>query len=219
MEKIFSLLSGSTDETHQWGIRLGANLSCPFLIGLVGDLGSGKTVLVQGIARGMRISTPVKSPSFTIVQEYPGRHPLFHFDLYRIQSEEEMFYLGYQEYFYQEKAGVVIEWVDKIPHLLPSEYLVPGDSSGWDTHFGMFGHSYFSGRNYLSFTERVPGMFLRRILSKKRRSGYKGFPLLFLFFRGDIQEGGKFCPPESKTGTFPPNTEALAKFCGQTGKS
>jgi len=123
MEKIFSLLSGSTDETRQWGRRLGVNISCPFLVGLVGDLGSGKTVLVQGIAQGMRINTPVKSPSFTIVQEYSGRHPLFHFDLYRIQSEEEMFYLGYQEYFYQEKAGVVIEWADKIPHLLPSEYL------------------------------------------------------------------------------------------------
>lgn len=86
---------------------------------LIGDLGTGKTALTKYIAQGMGIQDLITSPTFTIVQEYySGRLPLYHFDVYRVSDLEEMFELGYEEYFYGE--GVcVIEWADLIKELLP----------------------------------------------------------------------------------------------------
>jgi len=91
------------------------------VISLTGDLGVGKTVFTQGLARGLGIEEPVNSPTFTIVQVYEeGRLPLYHFDVYRIGDIEEMDEIGYEDYFYGE--GVcLIEWADLIKEILPEQ--------------------------------------------------------------------------------------------------
>lgn len=88
---------------------------------LEGDLGVGKTVFAKGFALGLGITEPITSPTFTIIQEYEqGRLPFYHFDVYRIADEEEMFELGYESYFFGH--GVcLIEWASLIQGLLPAE--------------------------------------------------------------------------------------------------
>lgn len=88
---------------------------------LEGDLGVGKTVFAKGFALGLGITEPITSPTFTIIQEYEqGRLPFYHFDVYRIADEEEMFELGYENYFFGQ--GVcLIEWASLIQGLLPAE--------------------------------------------------------------------------------------------------
>ena len=86
-----------------------------------GDLGVGKTVFTQGFAKGLGIDEAVNSPTFTIIQEYDeGRLPLYHFDVYRIGDPEEMYEIGYEDYFYGQ--GVcLIEWAKLIEELIPDE--------------------------------------------------------------------------------------------------
>lgn len=100
---------------------LGSRLQKGDILALIGDLGTGKTALTKAIALGMGVTDTITSPTFTIVQEYTtGRLPLYHFDVYRINDPEEMFELGYEEYFFGQ--GVcVIEWADLIEELLPEE--------------------------------------------------------------------------------------------------
>lgn len=109
------------EDTAEWGRILGANLRAGDVIALVGDLGAGKTTLTQAIAQGMGIADDVTSPTFTLVQEYDGRVPLFHFDVYRIDADA-LLDIGFEDYF--ARGGVVlIEWADKILSLLPAENL------------------------------------------------------------------------------------------------
>ena len=107
------------EETRAFGLELGASLRKGDIVALIGDLGTGKTALTKYIAEGLGIRETITSPTFTIVQEYrQGRLPLYHFDVYRIGDPEEMYELGYEEYFYGD--GVcVIEWADLIEELLP----------------------------------------------------------------------------------------------------
>lgn len=106
-------------ETKGFGIELGKSLRQGDVVALIGDLGTGKTALTKYIAQGMGIQDLITSPTFTIVQEYySGRLPLYHFDVYRVSDLEEMFELGYEEYFYG-KGVCVIEWADLIKELLP----------------------------------------------------------------------------------------------------
>lgn len=109
------------NETKKFGLDLGNILEKGDVVALIGDLGTGKTALTKYIAEGLGIAGPITSPTFTIVQEYhDGRLPLYHFDVYRIGDPEEMYELGYEEYFYGQ--GVcVIEWADLIEELLPEE--------------------------------------------------------------------------------------------------
>ena len=89
---------------------------------LIGDMGVGKTVFVQGLAKALEIHEPVCSPTFTIVQVYEeGRIPFYHFDVYRIGDIEEMEEIGYQDYFYGEGISL-IEWANLIEELLPETY-------------------------------------------------------------------------------------------------
>ena len=113
----------SEQEVVEYGIRLGREAHPGQVIALTGDLGAGKTTLTKAIARGLGISETVTSPTFTIVKEYrSGRLPLFHFDVYRIGDVEEMYELGYEEYFFGD--GVcVIEWADLIEELIPEDAL------------------------------------------------------------------------------------------------
>ena len=123
LEKTLTIYTRSEEETLSLGRKLGQKLFFPSLIALMGDLGSGKTVFTRGIAAGIGIKDVVKSPSFLIVKEYSGPVPLYHFDLYRISSSEELDFLGWQEYFYSREGVVVIEWADKILDILPSSRL------------------------------------------------------------------------------------------------
>lgn len=113
------LILKNEDETRAFGLELGASLRKGDIVALIGDLGTGKTALTKYIAEGLGIRETITSPTFTIVQEYrQGRLPLYHFDVYRIGDPEEMYELGYEEYFYGD--GVcVIEWADLIEELLP----------------------------------------------------------------------------------------------------
>ncbi|MFR7985783.1 tRNA (adenosine(37)-N6)-threonylcarbamoyltransferase complex ATPase subunit type 1 TsaE [Zhenpiania hominis] len=113
------LILKNEEETRAFGLELGASLRKGDIVALIGDLGTGKTALTKYIAEGLGIRETITSPTFTIVQEYrQGRLPLYHFDVYRIGDPEEMYELGYEEYFYGD--GVcVIEWADLIEELLP----------------------------------------------------------------------------------------------------
>lgn len=111
--------TSSPEETFQVGKRLGEEAQAGQVYTLVGDLGVGKTVLTQGVARGLGIAEPICSPTFTIVQVYEeGRLPFYHFDVYRIADVDEMEEIGYEDYFFGE--GVcLIEWASLIEELLP----------------------------------------------------------------------------------------------------
>lgn len=114
----------SVNETIRLGARLGRLVSEGSLIALTGELGSGKTTLIKGIAEGLGVkdSRYVNSPSFVIVKEYEGKIPLYHFDVYRLDDPSSLDTVGYKEFFYGDGA-TVIEWADKIRGLLPDEYL------------------------------------------------------------------------------------------------
>lgn len=106
-------------ETAAFGIDLGERVCPGTVIALTGDLGAGKTTLTKAIAQGLGISDIITSPTFNIVKEYDGgRLPLYHFDVYRIGDADEMYELGYEEYFYGNGVCVV-EWADLIEDLLP----------------------------------------------------------------------------------------------------
>lgn len=111
--------SFSEKDTFELGRKLGEKVRPGQICTLDGDLGVGKTVFTKGLARGLGITEPVSSPTFTIVQEYEGgRLPLYHFDVYRIEDPEEMEEIGCDDYFYGN--GVcLIEWAEKIRELLP----------------------------------------------------------------------------------------------------
>lgn len=111
------------EDTFAIGEKIGREAVPGQVCTLTGDLGVGKTVLTQGIARGLGIEEPVNSPTFTIVQIYEsGRLPLYHLDVYRIGDVEEMEEIGYEDYFYGEGLCIV-EWANLIEELLPPEYM------------------------------------------------------------------------------------------------
>lgn len=112
--------TNSVADTVELGRKLGSMLQKGDNVCLFGDLGTGKTAFTNGIAKGLGISGYITSPTFTIVNEYEGRLPLYHFDVYRIGDADEMIDTGYYEYI--DGDGVtVIEWADLIREILPSE--------------------------------------------------------------------------------------------------
>ncbi|MEW5801817.1 MAG: tRNA (adenosine(37)-N6)-threonylcarbamoyltransferase complex ATPase subunit type 1 TsaE [bacterium] len=117
------LYSLSPQESHRLGQILGESLSTGFLVALSGDLGAGKTSLIQGIARGLKVRDRyITSPTFTLINEYQGMCPVYHFDVYRLSDPQEMEDLGYEEFFYGEGVTLV-EWAEKIENLLPEDHL------------------------------------------------------------------------------------------------
>lgn len=105
-------------ETVHEGEKLGTTLSPGAVVALYGELGAGKTAFVRGLAAGLQISSSVSSPTFTIVNEYDGIIPLFHFDMYRLDSETELYDIGWFDYL--ERGGVcAVEWSEKVPGAFP----------------------------------------------------------------------------------------------------
>ena len=128
MIKIPSVITTSlTEETEAIGASLASLLSSdptlPRFIALYGDLGVGKTAFVRGLSSVMAPGRAVRSPTFSLVNEYrvAGKKPLFHFDMYRIESEDDLWSIGFEDY---PDAGIcVAEWCEKIPFALPEVYL------------------------------------------------------------------------------------------------
>ena len=111
-EQEHMLTTRSVEETLQIGEVLGKLLEPKDVILLQGDLGTGKTAFTQGIGRGLDVHGTINSPTFTILKEYTGRLPLYHFDLYRLEDPEEFLTLGFEEYF--DQSGVcVVEWAER----------------------------------------------------------------------------------------------------------
>lgn len=111
----------TTDETEtmELGQKMAGRLKKGDVLALIGDLGTGKTAFVKGLARGLSIHEPITSPTFTLVHSYESpKMNLNHFDVYRISDEEELFEIGFEEYLYAGEL-CVIEWADLIPNLLP----------------------------------------------------------------------------------------------------
>ena len=114
--------TNTPQETFDFGKSLGEKAMPGTVYTLIGDLGVGKTVFTQGLAKGLNIQEPISSPTFTIVQVYEeGRLPLYHFDVYRIGDVEEMEEIGYEDYFYGEGVSL-IEWANLIEEILPQQY-------------------------------------------------------------------------------------------------
>ena len=114
----------SPSETIRIGKQIGRLLQRGDVVALMGELGAGKTQFIKGLAQGVGVgkSAYVSSPSFTLINEYKGKIPFYHIDLYRLEEEKEAEGLGLEEYFHGEGITAV-EWADRIPSLLPGELL------------------------------------------------------------------------------------------------
>jgi len=118
--KQFKIKTSSPEETKKFGEKLAKKLKPGEVVAFFGPLGSGKTCLIQGICQGLNVANPVTSPCFVIINEYPGKIKVYHFDLYRLERIEELYELGYEEYFYGDGVCLV-EWAEKAKSLLPEK--------------------------------------------------------------------------------------------------
>lgn len=122
---IEQILTKSPEETEAFGSAIGERLASdsalPRFIALYGDLGVGKTAFVRGLARVLAPSSAVRSPTFALVNEYRAKpFPVFHFDMYRIESEDELESIGFYDYL--DRGLCVVEWSENIPYALPEQY-------------------------------------------------------------------------------------------------
>ena len=116
-------ISHSVSDTEAFGCRLAQQLRPPVVIACRGGLGMGKTALTRGIAKGLGYTGRVTSPTFTIVNEYLGKTPLFHFDMYRLDNSDALFDIGWEDYL--ERGGVcVVEWSENVADALPPDAVV-----------------------------------------------------------------------------------------------
>jgi len=130
-ELLFTVKTNKPEETFALGERLAAFLVPGMVIALTGELGAGKTLFTKGIARGLNVTDHVTSPTFTIINEYQGRLPLYHIDAYRLEEPGEIDEIGLEEYF--NSPGVtVVEWPEQVQDYLPASYLVIDLKKGWE---------------------------------------------------------------------------------------
>ncbi|EMS70628.1 ATPase, YjeE family [Ruminiclostridium cellobioparum subsp. termitidis CT1112] len=123
--KGFAMINTEThsfEETVELGKKFGRILKPGDVVCLSGDLGTGKTAFTNGIAKELGIDSYITSPTFTLVNEYQGKYPLYHFDVYRIADPEEMFDIGFEEYLNGEGI-TIIEWGELIWPILPSDII------------------------------------------------------------------------------------------------
>lgn len=114
------IITESADETVRAGYLFGTQLTEGDIVGLRGELGTGKTWFTKGIAQGLQVPEKyiVTSPSFVLINEYPGRIPLYHLDVYRLSGARDLMAMGYEEVFFS-RGVTVIEWADKVMDLIP----------------------------------------------------------------------------------------------------
>lgn len=133
-------------DTETVGKIIARNLEKGTVLCLDGDLGAGKTTLTQFIAKEFGVNEYITSPTFTIIKEYQGKLPFYHMDVYRIDSEDDMYDLGYEEYIYSEGI-TIIEWSNKIINMLPENRINIYIQSGNDDYLRLLsvngkGHTY-----------------------------------------------------------------------------
>ena len=123
LEKIYT---ASPNETERVGAKLAQRLldepTLPRYIALYGDLGVGKTAFTRGVAGVLCPGAAVRSPTFALVNEYRGQVPVFHFDMYRITGEDDLYSIGYDDYLLRDGV-ILVEWSENIPFALPDEFL------------------------------------------------------------------------------------------------
>ena len=126
-------ITTGAQQTEELGLRLGQILTPGTVIAYTGDLGAGKTAFTRGLARGLEIPERVTSPTFTIVNEYDGgRLPLFHFDMYRLGSADELFHIGWEDYL--ARNGVcAVEWSENVAEALEDPITVTLEKTGEET--------------------------------------------------------------------------------------
>lgn len=117
---VMTMTSSSEEDTRKFGEQMGQKARPGSIFCLVGDLGTGKTVFAKGMAAGLGVTDYVVSPTFTIVHEYKGRLPFYHFDLYRLEDEDALFEIGWEEYI--GLGGVcLVEWADQLEEAIPDD--------------------------------------------------------------------------------------------------
>ena len=122
MTKVLQIISHSEDETLALAEKILSLFTPDDLLVLSGELGAGKTLFVRGLAKGLGIDDMiVNSPSYTIVNEYPGEKPMYHFDLYRLGDSSELVEIGWDDYL-EKKGLVVVEWGERAEEFLPNRY-------------------------------------------------------------------------------------------------
>ncbi len=123
-------ITHSPAQTEQLGQKLGQSLPAGTVIAYRGDLGAGKTAFTRGLARGLGITDPVTSPTYTIVNEYTsGRLPLFHFDMYRLHSVDDLFDIGWDDYL--ERGGIcAVEWSENVAEAMENALIVTIEKTG-----------------------------------------------------------------------------------------
>lgn len=119
---LVKLISKSSSSTYYLGRIIGSLVKMGDVFCLDGNLGAGKTKLAQGFGEGLGVDDIINSPTFTLINEYKGRLTYYHMDVYRLEGYEEMFDLGYEEYFYGNGI-VLIEWSKNVEEILPKERL------------------------------------------------------------------------------------------------
>ena len=129
-EKTMEFVTHSPEQTEQVGEALGRILTPGTILAYRGDLGAGKTAFTRGLARGLGYREPVTSPTYTIVNEYlGGRLPLFHFDMYRLRSSEELWDIGWEDYL--ERGGVcAVEWSENVDDAMENAITVTIHKTG-----------------------------------------------------------------------------------------
>jgi tRNA threonylcarbamoyladenosine biosynthesis protein TsaE len=118
------VLTRSPRQTINWGVKLGKLLQGGEIIALIGELGTGKTCFVRGVTQGLDVSSDawIRSPTFTLINEYHGRLPVYHIDLYRVETRNQLEGLNLREYLYSDGVSL-IEWFDHLPADEVDEYL------------------------------------------------------------------------------------------------
>lgn len=152
-----NFLSNNVEDTILLGEKLGKLLKPGDIICLNGELGTGKTHFVKGIAKGLDIEDNITSPTFAIVNEYKGRLKLYHFDVYRVNDPDEIEAIGFDEYIFSDAVSI-IEWSNYIEQLIPEEHIqinIEKDKSG-DFNFRKVSIDYCGSRyDYIKELNRV----------------------------------------------------------------
>lgn len=157
----WSLISASEEQTLEVGTLIGRCLDAPLLILLQGHLGAGKTVIARGIARGLGVAaeTPITSPTFTLMNHYPARLDLYHFDLYRLSGPEDLLDIGFDEYAFGTGVALV-EWPEKLEN--------PDIAGIWiDICASAAGR-----RLVFSATDMQPRQWLERLIEQLKTTGF-----------------------------------------------
>jgi tRNA threonylcarbamoyladenosine biosynthesis protein TsaE len=149
----YSFVSTCPRDTLEFGMRLGQLLEPGDVVCLEGELGAGKTVLTQGIAKGMDIDCYVTSPTYTLINEYSGTIPLYHFDLYRLEDEEELYHIGGEDLIYGQGVSV-IEWASRAKNLMPRDCIRIGLARLAESESARF-IELTAGEIYRTLVERV----------------------------------------------------------------